>query len=62
LPNPIRGAQFRRDVKIAQNRGKDLTKFREVILLLIDLSEPERIRIYSDRRLRAGQVSDQCPF
>lgn len=32
----VRGAQFRRDVKLAQKRDKDLAKLREVILLLID--------------------------
>jgi mRNA interferase YafQ len=34
--NPIRGAQFRRDVKLAQKRGKDLAKLREAIRLLIE--------------------------
>src|SRR5260370_36670793 len=34
--NTVTGAQFRRDVKLAQKRGKDMTKFREVILLLIE--------------------------
>jgi mRNA interferase YafQ len=33
---PIRGAQFRRDVKRAQKRGKDMAKLRELILLLIE--------------------------
>jgi len=36
LRTPIRGAQFRRDVKLAQKRGKDMAKLREVILLLIE--------------------------
>ena len=34
MRNLVRGAQFRRDVKLAQRRGKDLSKLREVILLL----------------------------
>jgi mRNA interferase YafQ len=34
--NPISGAQFRRDVKLAERRGKDMTKLRELILLLIE--------------------------
>jgi mRNA interferase YafQ len=34
--NPVRGAQFRRDVKLAQKRGRDMTKLRAAILLLID--------------------------
>ena len=32
---PISGAQFRRDVKLAQKRGKDMAKLREIILLLV---------------------------
>jgi mRNA interferase YafQ len=34
--NPISGAQFRRDVKLAQKRSKDMAKLRDVILLLIE--------------------------
>ena len=30
----IGGAQFRRDVKLAERRGKNLSKLRELILLL----------------------------
>ena len=33
---PISGAQFRRDVKLAQRRGKDMAKLREVIRLLVE--------------------------
>jgi mRNA interferase YafQ len=33
---PITGAQFRRDVKLAQKRGKDMAKLRNIILLLIE--------------------------
>ena len=36
MRNPISGAQFRRDVKLARKRGKDMSKLREVILLLIE--------------------------
>ncbi|HWC00477.1 MAG TPA: type II toxin-antitoxin system YafQ family toxin [Bryobacteraceae bacterium] len=36
MRSPIRGAQFRRDVKLAQKRGKDMAKLREAILLLIE--------------------------
>ena len=32
----ISGGQFRRDVKLAQRRGKDMSKLREVILLLAE--------------------------
>jgi mRNA interferase YafQ len=32
----IRGAQFRKDVKMAQRRGKDLSKLRDAILLLVE--------------------------
>jgi mRNA-degrading endonuclease YafQ of YafQ-DinJ toxin-antitoxin module len=34
--NPVKGAQFRRDVKLARKRGQDTAKLREVILLLIE--------------------------
>jgi mRNA-degrading endonuclease YafQ of YafQ-DinJ toxin-antitoxin module len=34
--NPIEGARFRRDVKLAQKRGKDMAQLREAILLPID--------------------------
>jgi len=33
--NPNSGAKFRRDVKLAQRREKDMTKLRQLILLLI---------------------------
>lgn len=36
MRTPITGAQFRRDVKLARRRGKDMSKLREVILLLIE--------------------------
>ena len=36
MRTPISGAQFRRDVKLAQRRGKDMAKLRELILLLVD--------------------------
>jgi len=34
--NPIRGTKFQRDVKLAQRRGKDMSKLRALILLLIE--------------------------
>ena len=34
MRNPVEDAQFRRDVKLAQKRGKDMAKLREMILLL----------------------------
>ena len=36
LRNLISGAQFRRDVKLAKRRGKDMSKLRELILLLAE--------------------------
>ena len=36
MRDPVPGARFRRDVKLAQKRGKDMAKLREAILLLID--------------------------
>ena len=32
----VLGTQFKRDVKLAQKRGKNLTKLRELILLLAE--------------------------
>jgi antitoxin component of RelBE/YafQ-DinJ toxin-antitoxin module len=34
--NLIRGAQFKRDGKLAERRGKDLPKLRELIPLLVE--------------------------
>ena len=36
MRTPVSGAHFRRDVKLAKKRGKDMAKLREVILLLIE--------------------------
>lgn len=36
MRKPISGAQFRRDVKLAEKRSKDMTKLRDVILLLTE--------------------------
>ena len=36
MRTPVGGAQFRRDVKLAQKRGKDMAKLREIILLLVE--------------------------
>jgi mRNA interferase YafQ len=36
LKNAIRGAQFRRDVKLAERRGRNMSKLRELILLLTE--------------------------
>lgn len=36
MRNPISGTQFRRDVKLAEKRRKDMAKLREAILLLIE--------------------------
>jgi mRNA interferase YafQ len=46
--NLIRGAQFKRDVKLAERRGKDLAKLREIILLLAEGdSLPPRFKDHS---------------
>ena len=36
MRNPVEGTRFRRDVNLAQKRGKDMGKLREAILLLIE--------------------------
>jgi len=67
LRTPIGGAQFRRDVKLAQKRGKDMAKLREVILPLIKgvaaspaQRSPARRRMEPPPRLphRAGLAAD----
>ena len=49
MRNPVSGAKFRRDVKLAQRRGKDMSKLRTLILLLID-GNPLPLR-YKDHAL-----------
>lgn len=49
MRNLISGAQFRRDVKQAERRGKDMTKLRELIQHLIE-GEPLPPR-YKDHSL-----------
>ena len=45
MRNPVRGARFSRDVKLAQKRGKDMAKLRDLILLLIEgYPLPERFK------------------
>ncbi|MFA7242876.1 MAG: type II toxin-antitoxin system mRNA interferase toxin, RelE/StbE family [Sulfuricellaceae bacterium] len=34
--NPIRSSQFKRDVKIAKKRGKDMNKLKALLILLIE--------------------------
>lgn len=42
---PVRSAQFRRDVKRVEKRGKDLGKLKELLILLMQRSElPSRYR------------------
>ena len=42
---PVRSGQFRRDVRRAESRGKDMSKLRELILLLLtETALPERYR------------------
>lgn len=36
MKNLVRGAQFRRDVKLAERRGKQMSKLRELVLLLME--------------------------
>jgi mRNA interferase YafQ len=47
---PVRSGKFRRDVRRAAKRGKDLTKLRELILLLL-AEEPLPSR-YKDHSLK----------
>ena len=36
MRSPTIGGQFRRDVKLAEKRGKDMAKLREIIQLLVE--------------------------
>ena len=45
MRNAISGAQFRRDLKLLKKRGKDMSKLREPILMLVEgLPLPPRYR------------------
>ena len=35
MRNPVRSSQFKRDIKAAEKRGKDMGKLRALLLLLI---------------------------
>lgn len=49
---PVRSGQFRRDVRRAAKRGKDMSKLRALILLLLaEAPLPER---YKDHPLRGN--------
>lgn len=49
---PVRSGQFRRDVKRAEKRGKDMAKLRQMLLLLLGGEPlPER---YRDHPLRGN--------
>ncbi len=48
----VRGVQFNRDVKLAEKRGKDMAKLRELVLLLAE-EKPLSPR-YKDHPLRGG--------
>jgi len=39
MRNVVRGAKFKRDVKLVERRGKDMSKLRVLILLLVE-SDP----------------------
>lgn len=55
MRTPISGAQFRRDVKLAQKRGNHMAKLREIILLLIEGKPlPARYKDHSGRRVEAS--------
>ncbi len=45
MRTPVQSGQFRRDVKRAQKRGKDTSKLREILILLLACDPlPERYR------------------
>lgn len=52
MRNPVRSGQFKRDVKAAEKRGKNMEKLRELLVLLIEGKPlpPE----YLDHPLKGG--------
>lgn len=52
MRDPIQCGQFKRDVKLSKNRGKDMAKLRDLMLLLIEekLLPPE----YKDHPLKGN--------
>ena len=36
MPNPIYSGQFKRDLKLAQKRGKDMEKIKKLLRLLVE--------------------------
>jgi mRNA interferase YafQ len=50
MRNPVRLVQFRKDVKLASRRGKQMDKLRDIILLLLE-GKPLPPR-YKDHALR----------
>ncbi len=53
MRNPVEGTQFRRDVKLARKRKKDMAKLREAILLLIYKIDGDDLHL-----VRTGTHSD----
>ncbi len=67
MRNPISGAQFRRDVKLAQKRGKDMAKLREIILLLLEATPlPPRCKDHplqgNWKNFRDGHIEPDWPL
>ncbi|MHB8528654.1 MAG: type II toxin-antitoxin system YafQ family toxin [Caulobacteraceae bacterium] len=55
MRQPVYSGQFKRDVKLAQRRGKDMEKFRELVQLLL-VGEPLPAR-YRDHPLKGEWAS-----
>ena len=58
MRKPVKGAQFQRDVKLAQKRGKDMAKLREAILAAPLDDEPET---EEERASVASSLADASP-
>ncbi len=52
--SPVRSGRFERDVKLAQKRGKDLSKLRDLLTILIE-EKPLPIR-YRDHPLKGDWI------
>ena len=62
MRKPVKGAQFQRDVKLAQKRGKDMAKLREAILAAPLDDEPETEEERASVVSSLADASPDIPF
>lgn len=52
MRNPIQGAQFKKDVKLSIKRGKDMSKLRDLMILIIE--DKPLSPVYKDHALKGA--------